>query len=184
VTLTLVAAAEAAPLWNPLSITTLVLAAFGTLGTLALGIYTAVSSHRRDHPKVAWEFDWTGPYREPGTDAEVVAVWVSNRGNGVAHDVEAAVGMDGEIKSGDSCGDVPFSDGFRFEFVRPTKPSPEDYFRHVFKTSVMIRLRWSQQPNMHRRVEKVFELPIRDGQSQHVASRPLPRRILNDRGIY
>lgn len=177
--LLLASAEEGVPLWNPLSITTLVLAGVGTLGTIVLGGIGAVRAYRQDHPTVRWRFDWTGPYRHPLTGVETVRVWVSNRGNGTAHDVETRLGTDGQIRSGEAWGDAEFGEGFVFSFTRASA-DPDSYFRHQFKATIMVTLSWSQQPNLHRRGKKRFKLSVPHGLAYHSATGPLPRRVLND----
>lgn len=148
-TVTFFAAAEAAPLWNPLSITTLALASVGTL----LGLYGAVSSYRKDHPIVRWDVIWFGPTRDEETGDELVAVWIVNRGAGEAQDVRIDLGSDGKLWSGDGWKRIGFGEGVEFHYWRPNElwSGERNQARgRRFQTTIDIELKWNQLPDLHR----------------------------------
>lgn len=178
--------AELVPLWNPLSITTLVLAVVGVVGTIVFGVMTAVMTHRRDHPRVEWKVSWAGPSETDTFGFSYVSVWIANRGNGVARDVHVHLGSDGTIFSGDDWDRIEFGQSLRFDYTlvrADTEIQTPGGALRPFRKSVLIKLEWSQEPDLHKRHTRTITKHFRLGQ-RPITSKMLARTVLNQPQIY
>lgn len=142
------------PLWNPLSITTLIVAVLGFLGA-AFSIW---QTYKRDHPKVHWEATW----KRDDSENPAVLFRVENRGRGVAQDVTMYVKADKEKdqpeRRQEKRDEVAFSESMQVWFdlstddvvVKDVAGVLEFPTGTVTTKAVRVRMTWSQLPDIHK----------------------------------
>ena len=158
-------ATEVVPLWNPLSITTLVIASVGA----AVGVVSLWLGYQRDHPRVVWRAHWVGPVERINGEP-IVNLAIENHGSAAAHRVSILVGENGRYQSGDGWDLLAFGEEASFSFtlaenatIHHHEPAAGSRGHPVRKT-LNAKIHWYQEPNLHRRRTKRIRRTFFPGQ--------------------